>query len=318
MNATVEDVKSVSTQRLVRRFGSVSPVAIENIGKAAGAVRKGRATRTGDRFVVAWGAVLRTWLVPAPPPVDRPIGKRRGWVEVGIVFAITLGLSGIRSLLSLIDDILATKPLSQQQATIHAPLAKVNILDLFAQLAGVLQLVAWGALGLYLLWSHGIGPRMIGLDGTRRGRDAAAGVGLTALIGIPGLALYFGARAIGLNLTVAPSTLGDTWWRVPLLILSAFANAWAEETLVIGYLLTRLRQLRLRENASLTVAAVLRGSYHLYQGFGGFVGNALMGLVFGRVWQRTNRLAPLIFAHTLLDVFSFVGYALLASHIPWL
>ena len=35
-------------------------------------------------------------------------------------------------------------------------------------------------------------------------------------------------------------------------------------------------------------SAVLRGSYHLYQGFGGFVGNIVMGLVFGRVWQRTD------------------------------
>jgi membrane protease YdiL (CAAX protease family) len=201
---------------------------------------------------------------------------------------------------------------------LNAPVTNLSTLDLFFQLLGVLQLLAWGSLGLYLLVSNGIRPRAIGLDGTRRGRDAAVGVGLTALIGIPGLALYFGARAIGAELNVAPSTLGDTWWRVPFLILSAFANAWAEETLVIGYLLTRLRQLGLRENPALGIAAVLRGSYHLYQGFGGFIGNFLMGLVFGRVWQRTNRLWPLVVAHTLLDVFSFVGYALLASHVSWL
>lgn len=63
---------------------------------------------------------------------------------------------------------------------------------------------------------------------------------------------------------------------------------------------------------------MLRGSYHLYQGFGGFVGNLVMGLVFGRVWQKTNRLWPLVAAHTLFDVVSFVGYSLLKGHISWL
>ena len=115
-----------------------------------------------------------------------------------------------------------------------------------------------------------------------------------------------------------PSTLTDTWWRVPVLVVSARGNAWAEEALVIGYLLTRLRQLGLRENSPVISAAVLRGSYHLYQGFGGFVGNLVLGLVFGRVWQQTNRLWPMVVAHTLLDVVSFVGYALLASHLSFL
>jgi membrane protease YdiL (CAAX protease family) len=250
--------------------------------------------------------------------VEHPIGKRRGWTELGNVFAITLGLSGIRSLISLIDSLLSRAPLNQQHTAINAPAAKANLLDLLAQLAGVLQLLAWGALGIYLLAANGIRPRAIGLDGDRRAADAVAGIGLTALIGIPGLALYFGARAIGADLDIAPTTLGEYWWRVPVLLLSAFGNAWAEETLVIGYLLTRLRQMGHRENTSLGLAAVLRGSYHLYQGFGGFVGNALMSLVFGRVWQRTNRLVPLVLAHTLLDVFSFVGYALLAGRVSWL
>ena len=79
-----------------------------------------------------------------------------------------------------------------------------------------------------------------------------------------------------------------------------------------------MRQLGLRENTSLASAAVLRGSYHLYQGFGGFVGNLVMGLIFGRIWQRTNRLWPLIIAHTLLDVVAFVGYSLLRGHVSWL
>jgi membrane protease YdiL (CAAX protease family) len=63
---------------------------------------------------------------------------------------------------------------------------------------------------------------------------------------------------------------------------------------------------------------VLRGAYHLYQGFGAGLGNVAMGLVFGYAWQRTGRLWPLIIAHGIIDAVAFVGYALLAHHLHWL
>ena len=66
------------------------------------------------------------------------------------------------------------------------------------------------------------------------------------------------------------------------------------------------------------MSAVVRGSYHLYQGFGGFVGNMIMGAIFGVIYLRWRRVAPLVVAHTLLDVAAFVGYALLAPHVAWL
>lgn len=239
-------------------------------------------------------------------------------VELVIVFTVTLGLSGLRSLVSLLDSLLRPEPLADQQVALNVPQADVQLLDLIRQLLGAAQLFAWGALGLYLLWRAGIRLRAIGLDRDRPGKDLLGGAGLAALIGIPGLAFYFLARAVGANLTVLPSTLDDTWWRPIVLTIAAAANAWAEEVLVVGYLITRLRQLGRSENGSLVIAAVLRGSYHLYQGFGGFLGNVVMGLVFGRVWQRTNRLWPLVVAHTLLDVVAFVGYALLRGTVSWL
>ena len=72
--------------------------------------------------------------------------------------------------------------------------------------------------------------------------------------------------------------------------------------MVVGYLLTRLRAARLVRRAAIALAAVLRGSYHLYQGFGAFVGNAVMGVVFGWFFLRTRRVMPLIVAHTILDM----------------
>ncbi|SEP49397.1 CPBP family intramembrane glutamic endopeptidase [Amycolatopsis saalfeldensis] len=265
---------------------------------------------------------LRSWLLPVAPAFPEPItdAKERRAVkfELVLVFGITLGLSGARSLLSLVDSLLRPVPLAQQQAQLNVPQAAARLLDLLQQLLNALQLIGWGGLGLYLLWRAGLKVRDLGLDRRSPGFDALVMLGIAAVIGIPGLGLYFLSYHLGFSLAVQPSTLGDTWWRPIALTLSAFGNAFAEEVLVIGYLLTRLRQLGVRENASLLGAAVLRGSYHLYQGFGGFVGNLVMGLVFGRVWQKTNRLWPLVAAHTLFDVVSFVGYSLLKGHISWL
>ena len=265
---------------------------------------------------------LRSWFLPAAPRipavVEDPARRRLIVTEILVVLTVTIGLSALRSALSLIDSLMAPTPLADQQVALNAPAAAATLVDLALQLTRVLQLVGWGALGAYLLLRAGFAMRDIGLDARRPGRDALATVGLAAVIGIPGLGLYLIARAIGISLTIAPSTLGDTWWRVPVLIASAAANGWAEEIVMIGYLLTRLRQLGWSPNRSLVASALLRGSYHLYQGFGGFLGNFVMGLVFGRYWQRTNRLWPLVAAHTLIDVVAFTGYALLHGHVSWL
>ncbi|GGM76152.1 CAAX amino protease [Longimycelium tulufanense] len=246
--------------------------------------------------------------------------ENRGTIklELVLVFGATLGLSGLRSLFSLLDALLRPTPLSEQKVAIHAPRGAVDLIDMAQQLTGVLQLVVWGVLGAYLLWKAGHTLASIGLDRSRPWRDGAWGAGLAAVIGLPGLGFYFLMRALGLNLTVLPSTLGESWWRPVVLILSAIANSWAEEVLVVGYLITRLRQLGWSENRSLLVSAVLRGSYHLYQGFGGFLGNIVMGLVYGRVWQRTNRLWALVVGHALIDIVAFVGSAVLMRHVSWL
>ncbi|HVH24494.1 MAG TPA: CPBP family intramembrane glutamic endopeptidase [Pseudonocardia sp.] len=264
---------------------------------------------------------VRAWLDPPPPDtpvITDPRIRRLVGLEIMVVLTVTLGLSAARSALSLIDALLQPVPLNEQQVALNAPAAQAELVDLAAQLLRMLQLVGWGALGGYLLIRAGFALRAVGLDGRRPGRDAMGAAGLAALIGIPGLGLYLVARAIGVSVTIAPSTLDDTWWRLPVLILSAAANSWAEEVVMVAFLITRLRQLGWSENGSLLAQALLRGSYHLYQGLGGFVGNVVMGLVFGRVWQRTNRLWMLVGAHTLIDVVAFAGYALLVGRVGWL
>ena len=87
---------------------------------------------------------------------------------------------------------------------------------------------------------------------------------------------------------------------------------------VTGYLLTRLRKLGVNPWAAVAISATLRGSYHLYQGFGGFAGNAVMGIIFGTLFLRWRRATPMIIAHTLIDAVAFIGYALLVGHVSWL
>jgi hypothetical protein len=252
-------------------------------------------------------------------PVEVDVRARRLLVlEVAVVLTVTLGLSAVRSGLSLVDALLQPVPLAEQQVALNAPAARADLVDLAAQLVRALQLVGWGALGAYLLIRGGIALRTVGLDARRPGRDALGAVGLAALIGIPGLGLVLVARALGVSATIVPTTLDGTWWQVPVLVVSAFANSWAEELVMVGYLMTRLRQLGWSDGGSLLAQALLRGAYHLYQGLGGFVGNVVMGLVFGRVWQRTNRLWPLVGAHALIDVVAFVGYALVSPYVDWI
>ena len=257
--------------------------------------------------------------LPASPSGPPPETARSIRFEIVLVFLITLGMSGLRSLVSLIDALLAPTPIASQTVTIVVPQAKADLLDLIKQLLSVASGLAWGGLGLYLLWRAGINVReRLGLDLKRPWKDLAAALVLAAVIGIPGLVLYLGAHAAGLNLAVAPSVLNDTWWRTPVLVLAAIENGFLEEVLVVGYLLTRLQQLRVNPWAALGISAVLRGSYHLYQGFGGFVGNAIMGVVFALVFLRTRRVGPLIVAHTLLDVVAYLGYTWLQGRVGFL
>jgi len=126
------------------------------------------------------------------------------------------------------------------------------------------------------------------------------------------------AHELGLNASLAVVDFPDVWYRIPYLLLSALQNGFAEEIVVVGFMLTRLRQLGWTDSRALGASAVLRGSYHLYQGFGGFAGNLVMGLIFGYWFQRTRRVMPLVIAHFLLDAFSFVGYLYLHNRVSWI
>jgi membrane protease YdiL (CAAX protease family) len=141
---------------------------------------------------------------------------------------------------------------------------------------------------------------------------------LALVIGLPGLGLYVLARKFGVNASVVPAALPKVWWAVPVLVLSAAQNAVLEEVVVVGYLVTRVRQLGAGMVLTIATSALLRGTYHLYQGIGAFIGNAVMGIVFSLFFVRTGRVVPLIIAHFAVDLTAFVGYALLRDRLTFL
>ena len=240
---------------------------------------------------------------------------RRLRVEVWIVLGLSLGQSAVYAVLSLVRK-LSEGRLRDATAGLNQSRDVIPWLDLTYQVVGIAFALVPVALALYLLSLDRDAPPVfsrIGLDRRQPWRDLAIGAGLAAVIGLPGLGVYFGGRALGVTaeIVTAPEVLH--WWTVPVLILAALQNSLLEEVVVVGYLMTRLRQLGWGVPAIITASALLRGSYHLYQGFGQFVGNALMGVVFGWWFHRTGRVMPLVVAHTILDVVAFVGYALFAD-----
>jgi membrane protease YdiL (CAAX protease family) len=240
--------------------------------------------------------------------------------EVLLVLGVSLGASGVFALLDLVRSLTAPKPLNQQTQTLVQSAAPGRPwLDLAFQLASIGFGVVPALLAIHLLRRDHESPgRVLGLTPPRPGFDALLGAGLAALIGIPGLGLYVLARSAGFNVTVVPAALPHVWWAVPVLVLAAAQNAVLEEVVVLGYLVTRLEQLRWRVPAVVAGSAVLRGSYHLYQGFGGFVGNAVMGVVFVLLFRRVRRVGPFVLAHTILDTVAFVGYALFSRDLGFL
>ncbi len=243
--------------------------------------------------------------------------------EIAIVLALSLGASAVISIVRIIERVTRETALADQSATINNPASARPVFDLILQLLGIAFGLAPVALVAFLLWRRrpphlralGLGRPVTGRAGWWI-REAGWGLALAAAIGIPGLGLYIASRAMGISVAVVTSTLSDYWWTIPVLVLSALRAALLEELIVVAYLFDRLKRLGVGVVAIIVSSALLRGSYHLYQGFGGFIGNAIMGGVFGWAYHRWGRALPLIIAHWVLDIVSFVGYPLAVAWMP--
>ena len=226
--------------------------------------------------------------------------------ETLVVLSLSLLASAVFAILSLLEHPLrGVTVVTVSQST-----------QLARQLFGSLFALAPVWLVAYLVRRSGEGLSGIGLAWDRPRPDILRGLLLFVVVGLGGIGVYLGAVALGVNRFVVPVPPLDHWWTVPVLLLNAVEAALLEEVVVVAFLVTRLRQLGLTEIAAVGASALLRGVYHLYQGWGGFLGNVAMGALFGLVYSRTRRAWPIVIAHFMLDVAAGIGYLLFREHLP--
>ena len=249
---------------------------------------------------------------PEGPAASEPLGRTP---PKAIAFPTTLNRRALRQeILSLLASaVFAVIDL------VSAPLAGVTVavyanVGLATQLATILFGLAPVALVLYLAERNGEGRDGFGLGTRTLARDV--GYGLLGGLGVAavGLGIYVASVALEVNRFVVPVPPLHHWWTIPILLLGALQAALLEEVIVAGYLITRLEQLGWTGVWAVLGSALLRGSYHLYQGWGGFAGNLLLGLAFGWAFQRWRRTWPLVVAHCTVDILAGVGYILFHDH----
>lgn len=249
--------------------------------------------------------------------------RQRLGLELLAVLGVSFGMSGIYAVLSFVRSQLLINHGLGFRNVATAPLrsgskSDFQWLDILDQIADVLNGALPAFLAVVLLMRSPAG-RGLGI-GLRRLRwsDAGWGGAFALGIGAPGLLLVYVARRLGLNAQIVVTSFPDVWYRIPTLLVDAFQQGLAEEVVVCAFVLTRLRQLGWSNPRALAAESVLRGSYHLYQGYGGFIGNAVMGVIFGLWFQRTRRVWPLVIAHGVIDAASFIGYIYLHGKVSWL
>jgi membrane protease YdiL (CAAX protease family) len=190
---------------------------------------------------------------------------------------------------------------------------------LFAnQLIGFVFGLAPVALVIHLLHRDGEGAGSIGLAWNDGPRDLARGFALFAVVGSVGLAIYYAAVKLGVNRFVVPAPPDHHWWTWLAVVMTAAGAALLEEIVVLAYLVTRLKQLAWSTVAIVATSALLRGSYHLYQGWGGFLGNVLMGALFAVLFLNWRRAWPFVICHFLIDASAAAGWLLTHGHPPGL
>lgn len=241
--------------------------------------------------------------------------RSRQRAEIFIVLGLSLGQSAVYSVVQLLDK-LTRGPLKAQTTTLNPVLNERPYFDLTYQILDIGFALVPVVLVLFLLSANGQNAfRRIGFTFRHPAVDFGLGVGLSAVLGLGTLGVYAAGRALGLTTAIVPAALDAYWWTVPVLILSALRHAVLEEVIMVGYLFERLRALGWNVWSIIVLSALVRGTYHLYQGFGPFVGNFILGVIFGWLYTRVRRVMPFVIAHALLDIAGFVGFALFGASI---
>ncbi len=245
-----------------------------------------------------------TTLPEGTPTALRPASRGELIAEVLIV----LSLSILASVAYAIIDLLSAPIVGQVRPTFSQAPA------LSPQIVGIVFALAPVALVFYLARRDGEGLQPFGLGTARLPSDAAWGAVLAVLVSSVGLVIYVVSVRQGLNRFIVPVPPTGFWWTIPILVLGALRAALLEEVILVGYFIRRLRQLGVAAAVAVGASALIRASYHLYQGWGGFAGNLALGVLFGWVFTRFRRTWPLVVAHFLVDTGAGLAYLAFRGH----
>jgi membrane protease YdiL (CAAX protease family) len=153
-----------------------------------------------------------------------------------------------------------------------------------------------------------IGPRCLGFGWPRRrdGRVAVAQslrIGVWALVALPVGGAITAALAMG-NKLGQPAHQDASY--VVYTVAASLAAGIVEETVVLAFVVTTLRQAGRPLAEIVAVAVLLRCSYHDYYG-AGVIGIAFWAAMFVWLYLRAGSVLPLIVVHVLWDASIFLG-----------
>jgi len=160
-----------------------------------------------------------------PPTAPAGLDRRTLYEEILIVLSLSLLASAAYAIISLLSAPLKGGYVASANQT--------NVLA--RQLVAIAFSLAPVWLVVHLLRRSGEGVGAIGLTWDQPARDIKRGLAFFAVVGLGGLAFYFGAVALGVNRFVVPVPPLGHWWTVPILVLNAAQTALLEEVIVLGY-----------------------------------------------------------------------------------
>jgi CAAX protease family protein len=168
----------------------------------------------------------------------------------------------------------------------------------YAHLALVMRSIQVSAPVLYIIWRSGDPWSYFGLMRPAWAVDPLLGLGI----------FLIGAFIDEVNSGVSPGPRDPTAQAasgVPavylLYLVASCANGFAEELVMRGYLLPRLRRLCGSAVAGVALTSVLFAAYHVHQGPSGALSILLLGLVYGTAFCLAGRLWPVAVAHALVN-----------------
>jgi membrane protease YdiL (CAAX protease family) len=251
------------------------------------------------------------WSAQEPPPASRshPISAGRAYAEVLLVFAAFFAASVVAG-----GETLARRyPAPSGSWAVFTP---AILSELGTCVLAVLVTVL-------LSGRRGISPGWLGF-GWPRNRDGRPGAGQSLRIAVWAISALLAGGAVT-GILAMGNKLGqpahqDASYMIFTVVASLTAGI-VEETVVLAFLVTTLRQARRPLPEIVLVAVLLRCSYHDYYGLG-VLGIAIWAAVFVWLFLRTGSVLPLIVVHFLWDTTVFLGQhwhvVQIASAYAWL